>query len=287
MVHTVAFATGAVTSTFLGQPTTKSASKCTATKRTVAPVPRMQFDFLKNLPNPFEKKDAPPAAAPPKTAPPKSAEPEAKAPAGAAPAAKKGASLPVAGGVSTPTAAAASADDTPAGDVTFKDTRTRGLRLLAEDLLKNLPEASGVGRQDVGMVMKPQFGEPGYKKQAYETVRVSELGISTFSDDKNYSGNVGGLETIKKAAKDVQAGRSAKEIKAEVLKVKKDTTEVDAFGKPAMSVSVTPAAAVPTPAPAAAVSAPAEKVYPLPDYLMPLPEDTPRKGMTWKNYDGR
>lgn len=27
--------------------------------------------------------------------------------------------------------------------------------------------------------------------------------------------------------------------------------------------------------------------YDLPAYLKPLPEDTPRKGFTWKNYDGR
>lgn len=309
MVHTVAFATGAITSTFLGQSTK---STCAAPKRSVAAAPRMQFDFLKNVPNPFGKKDAAPKAAPPKAvkteakapaaeapekAAPKAAKTEAKAPAAKAPekaAPKKGASLPVSGGVSTPAAAKgdAPASGTDEGGVSFafKETGTRGLRLLAEDLLKNLPEASGVGRQDLGMVMKPQYGEPGYKKQAFETVNVSELGISTFSDDKNYSGKVGGMDAIKKAALEVKAGRSGKDIKKEVLKVKQDPAEVDAFGKaaaaaaPALKIeSAAPAVA----APAATVAAPAEPSFPLPDYLLPLPEDTPRKGMTWKNYVGR
>lgn len=291
MVYTAAFATGAVTSTFLGQSTTaKSASTCAA--RPVASTPRMQFDILKKLPNPFgkEKDDAP--AAPPKA----KAAPEVKAAAPKAKKAapKKGASLPVAGGVSTPAPAASGKKDEDGAEFAFKNTRARGLRLLAEDLLKNLPEASGVGRQDVGMVMKPQFGEPGYKPQAYETVQVSSLGISFFENDKNYSGKVGGVEAIKQAAKDVKAGKTAKQIKAEVLKVKADPKEVDAFGKAAApEASTAPATPVlkiataePIAAPAA-VAAPAEPTFPLPDYLLPLPEDTPRKGMTWKNYDGR
>ena len=138
----------------------------------------------------------------------------------------------------------------------FATTATRGLALVVEDLRKNLPEVAGVGRQDVTGFMKPQFGEPGYKPQAYETVKYSELGISSFSDDKNYVSKVGGIDAVKKAAKDALAGKKASDIKAAVLKADPVVKEEP-------------------------------KEYPLPDYLQPLPEDTPRKGMTWKNYVGR
>ena len=183
------------------------------------------------LPNPFgnvfDKEKPKDSAPPPRPPPPK--------------AAKKGVSLPVSAG-------------SPEGE----DKQARGLKLLAQDLLKNLPEASGVGRQDVTTYIKPQFGDPGYKPQAYEKVYVSDLGISTFSDDANYVGKVGGLDAVKEAAKKVEEGVSAKQIKQAVVKkevIKEQKEE--------------------------------EKVYPLPDYLLPLPEDTPRKGMTWKNYVGR
>ncbi len=176
----------------------------------------------------------------------KKAQKEAAAAAASTP--KKGASLPVSSGKPGATAGASK----PATD---DDEDARGLRLLAQDLLKNLPEASGVGRQDVSTYMKPQYGDPGYKPQAYEKVYVSQLGISTFSDDPNYVGKVGGLEAVKEAAKQVEKGATPKQIKTSVMKKEEVKPE--------------------------------EKEYPLPDYLMPLPEDTPRKGMTWKNYRGR
>lgn len=137
-----------------------------------------------------------------------------------------------------------------AGDV------KRGLDLLKEDLLKNAPQRAGVGRQDVSAVMKPMAGEPGFKPAAYQTVKVSELGISPFPEDANAVGKVGGIEAVKKAAVEVKAGKkSASDIKKEVLKVE--------------------------------VKAEKEQVFDIPDYLKPLPEDTPRKGYTWKNYIGR
>lgn len=130
----------------------------------------------------------------------------------------------------------------------------RGLELLRQDIFKSAPERAGVGRQDQNLIIKPQFGDPGYKPQAYEVTKASELGISSFSDDKNYVGKVGGLDAVKKAAKDAQKGKAAAEIKREMLKAK-------AKEEP--------------------------KVYDIPDYLKPIPEDTPRKRMTWKNYEGR
>lgn len=131
----------------------------------------------------------------------------------------------------------------------------RGLDLLREDVFKNAPSRVGVGRQDQSAIMKPMYGEPGYKPAAYETVKVSDLGISPFPDDANAVGNVGGIEAVKKAAVEVQKGeKTALEIKREVLKIKTKK---------------------------------GEKVYDIPDYLKPLPEDMTRKGFTWKNYVGR
>lgn len=134
----------------------------------------------------------------------------------------------------------------------------RGLALLREDILKNAPERAGVGRQDSeGLTMKPVAGEPGFKPQSFETVKVSDLGISPFPDDANAVGKVGGIEAVKKAAIEVKTGeKTAKEIKKEVLKIK-TTSKAET------------------------------KVFDIPDYLKPLPEDTPRKGLTWKNYTGR
>lgn len=138
-----------------------------------------------------------------------------------------------------------------------KATSKRGLDLLKEDLLKNAPERAGVGRQDTGnLTMKPVAGEPGYKPESFQTVRVSELGISPFPDDKNAVGKVGGLDAVKKAAVEAKKGKSGKEIKKSLL-------------------AETPQKIV------------EEKVFDIPDYLKPIPEDTPRKGLTWKNYVGR
>ena len=133
-----------------------------------------------------------------------------------------------------------------------EQTEKRGLELLKEDLFKNAPEIAGVGRQDKSFVMKPQFGEPGYKPQAYETIKYSDLGISSFTDDPNAVVKVGGLEAVKEAAKEAKKGKSAAELKAAVLKADmKEEKDI---------------------------------VYDIPDYLKPLPEDTPRPGRTWKNY---
>lgn len=133
---------------------------------------------------------------------------------------------------------------------------SRGLDLLKKDLFKSAPESVGVGRQDTSGIMKPMAGEPGYKPAAYQTVPVSELGISPFPDDANAVGNVGGVEAVKKAALEVKEGlKSAKEVKKEVTK--------------AVSFEAEP------------------KKFDIPDYLKPLPEDTPRRGLTWKNYVGR
>lgn len=129
----------------------------------------------------------------------------------------------------------------------------RGLDLLKDDLFKNAPEQAGVGRQDVGAVMKPVAGEPGYKPAAYETVRVSELGISPFPDDANAVGKVGGVAAVKAAAVEVKKGeKTASQIKKQVMNIK--TKDV-------------------------------ETVFDIPSYLKPLPEDTPK--ITWKNYVGR
>ena len=152
--------------------------------------------------------------------------------------AKEGKKLPVAGGSAA-------------------DVAKRGLALLKEDFLRNAPEKAGVGRQDRSVTVKPMAGEPGYKPAAYQTVKVSSLGISPFPDDKNAVGKVGGVEAVVKAAQEVKKGATAKELKAKILKKESASKPVEA------------------------------KVYDIPDYLKPLPEDTPRKGMTWKNYVGR
>lgn len=131
----------------------------------------------------------------------------------------------------------------------------RGIDLLREDLFKSGPEAAGVGRQDASAVMKPLAGEPGYKAAAYQQVKVSDLGISPFPDDANAVGKVGGVEAVKKAALDVKEGKkTADDIKKSLLNI---------------MVEKEP------------------EVFDIPDYLKPIPEDTPRKGLTWKNYVGR
>lgn len=110
-----------------------------------------------------------------------------------------------------------------------------------------------MGRQDIQDFMKQQFGEPGYKKQAYETVKVSKLGVSPSEEDANYAGKVGGLEAVKKASKDVLERKKAEDIKKAVLE-QSDVVEED------------------------------PKEYPLSSYLLPLSEDTPHNGYTWVNY---
>lgn len=155
--------------------------------------------------------------------------------------------------------AGAKGDGKPGGDdskgASNLPVKKGGLNLLKDDLLKNAPSFAGVGRQDVSGIMKPMAGEPGYKPQAYETVRVSELGISPFPDDANAVGKVGGIKAVKKAAVEVKQGsKTADEVKKEVLKidVKKEK----------------------------------DQVFDIPDYLKPIPEDN-RMTYTWKNYKGR
>ncbi|CAN8069524.1 unnamed protein product [Agarophyton chilense] len=149
------------------------------------------------------------------------------------------------------------------------EKKKRGLDLLKEDILKSAPERAGVGRQDADSVlMRPQAGEPGYKPAAYQTVRVSTLGISTFSDDKNYVSKVGGIDAVKQAAVDIQTGtKTGKDIKKEVLN-KANNRPLNTFQSTLQRPSASPQ----------------PNVDNLPDYLKPLPEDTPRKGMSWKNY---
>ena len=165
----------------------------------------------------------------------------------------------------------------------------RGLDLLREDFLKNAPERAGVGRQDRdALTMKPVAGEPGYKPPSIATVKVSALGISPFSDDKNYVSNVGGVEAVKQAAIDSKAGKSAKQLKKEVMDALNKNSSIVANNKVSQTTNFkppasTPSAFTPTPVPAPP-KAPDDL---LPSYLRPIPEDTPRKGMTWKNYEGR
>lgn len=192
--------------------------------------------------NPFAAKPAQPNVSSTSYMAPQPGDPGYKDPAAVKPAASKPQKLPVI--------------ENDKGD---EGVAKRGLDLLKEDVLKSAPERVGVGRQDASSVtMRPQAGEPGYKPAAYQTVKVSELGISTFSDDKNYVGNVGGIDAVKKAALEVTSGqKTTKQLKEEALR----------------KVSKAPAKAVKE-----------ETTYDIPDYLKPLPEDTPRKGMSWKNW---
>jgi len=96
-----------------------------------------------------------------------------------------------------------------------------------------------------------------YKYSAYEKAKQSTLGVSSFSDDANAAEKIGGIEALKKAAIEARKGATAAQLKAKALKIEK---------------AVLSAAEA------------QEKVNPLPSYLLPLPEDAPRKYSTWKNY---
>ncbi|KAA8491877.1 hypothetical protein FVE85_8359 [Porphyridium purpureum] len=140
----------------------------------------------------------------------------------------------------------------------------RGLDLLREDFLQTGPERAGVGRQDKTVDAPPQFGEPGYVTPAYQRVKVSSLGISVFEDDANAVTKVGGIKAVMEVAEKVASG----ELKTE---------EFEEGLKAGLSLDL-------------ALEKMEEEAAAgdlLPDYLKPLPEDTPRKGMTWKNYVGR
>jgi len=111
----------------------------------------------------------------------------------------------------------------------------------------------------------PMAGEPGYKSEAYQRVKASSLGISTFSDDKNYVGNVGGLSAVRLAAE-------AAEEKMAADKAAKKAKKAGIEEPPASSL----------PSYLGGGSAAGSSL--LPDYLQPLPEDTPTEGKSWKNY---
>lgn len=122
-------------------------------------------------------------------------------------------------------------------------TAKRGLELLKEDLFKSAPERAGVGRQDQSSIMKPQYGEPGYKP-----------------DDDSIFGKVKGavedaVEEVGSTLDDLTDDKKEKKTFRPNLKKGKQKTPIGD--------------------------------YDLPAYLKPLPEDTPREGFTWKNYDGR
>jgi hypothetical protein len=237
--------------------------RATATRPARVPVIAMAKGDKKkirfSLPNPFAKKPAVPQPGDPSYKSPKfekfeieddtlpgppsknkakSEAAKAEAEAATLKAAKKTGALPVVSGIAE------------------IEEKKRGLDLLRQDFLKSAPERAGIGRQDETNVSSPSFGEPGYKKQAFETAKVSTLGISPFPDDANAVGKVGGLEAVQKAARLAAEGKSEKAIKAKFLK-----KEV-----------VVPVK---------------EQVFDIPDYLKPIPEDTVRKGYTWKNYIGR
>ncbi|GAB0496279.1 hypothetical protein MMPV_007591 [Pyropia vietnamensis] len=138
-----------------------------------------------------------------------------------------------------------------------KQPGKRGAALLREDLLKSAPERIGVGRQDQTELALPTYGEPGYKYSAYETAKQSSLGISSFSDDANAAAKVGGLEALKKAAVAAKKGATAAQLKAKAVQMEKAVLKA---------------------------AEKEEKKDVLPSYLLPLPEDSPRKYATWKNY---
>lgn len=125
------------------------------------------------------------------------------------------------------------------------DTAKRGFALLKEDLFKSAPERAGVGRQDQSTIMKPQFGEPGYKAGSGED--------SVFGKAKDAVGDV--VDDVKSNFEDLLDDEEDKKTSRPNLKKGKQKTPIGE--------------------------------YDLPAYLKPLPEDTPRKGFTWKNYDGR
>lgn len=138
-----------------------------------------------------------------------------------------------------------------------KKPAKRGAALLKEDFLRSAPERIGVGRQDQTAVAPPTYGEPGYKYTAYETAKQSTLGISSFADDANAAAKVGGMAALKKAALEAKKGATAAQLKAKALQMEKAVLKA---------------------------AANEEKKDVLPSYLLPLPEDTPRKYGTWKNY---
>lgn len=96
-----------------------------------------------------------------------------------------------------------------------------------------------------------------YKYTAYETAKQSTLGISSFADDANAAAKVGGMAALKKAALEAKKGATAAQLKAKALQMEKAVLKA---------------------------AANEEKKDVLPSYLLPLPEDTPRKYGTWKNY---
>lgn len=191
----------------------------------------------------------------------------------------------------------------------------KGLDLLKEDLLKNAPERIGVGRQDATYKSAPQYGEPGYKQQAYETVFQRDLGLSPFTDDKNSVGKVGGIEAVKQAAIEAKMGKSAKVIKKESIlrragrpvfqedsqtpaselpdylkpladEVSRASASTPASSTPSWAKDVTnisaPAGSVPDSLKSSSTTGRGAVADSLPDYLKPIPEDKAKT--SWTNY---
>lgn len=124
-------------------------------------------------------------------------------------------------------------------------------------------ESSGfaVKGQEAQGLAAPMAGEPGFVPEAFQTAKVSTLGISPFPDDRNSVTKVGGIQAVREAAERARAGIKSKELEAEY---KGPSNSLEASLKKEDAAKKASASG-------------------LPDYLMPLPEDTPRRGMTWKN----
>lgn len=263
--QTMAFAVGAQASSFLARPASAQQAVCIrpAGARMALPNP------FKNISNPFAGKPKAQGVAPSAFMEPQPGDPGYKEPKVAVEKEPEAAPEPSALSKMTDAADAAVGQMTEAADkavdkmldskvakLPVVNTAARGLSLLKEDLFKNAPEKAGVGRQDQAMYYKPQFGEPGYKKQAYEEVYGSELEkVIEFDEYASTEEKLAFVDNVKIAAKELKKGKKAKEIKAKMLNLEVKDAEPE--------------------------------VYDIPDYLKPIPEDTPRKGMTWKNYIGR
>lgn len=130
---------------------------------------------------------------------------------------------------------------------------SRGFKLLRDDLLKSAPERFGIGRQDTSSLAEPSYGEPGYKPPEDDSVPFRKPATGA---------------KISEPKVDMQFPQST------------FTSQPRASFKVSGASQSTPPAK-----PSSSSSKDSSGEYDLPDYLKPLPEDTPRS--TWKNYDGR
>lgn len=256
MPDTMAFAVGSSASTFLARPSPTHQSVCVrpAGARMALPNP------FANVKNPFAQKPAGKTKAASAFVAPQPGDPGYKEPkvekkpeepATPVPSAKD---KPPAQDAKAP--AKEAADPAIASKLPVIDSAARGLSLLREDLFKSAPEKVGVGRQDATVYYKPQYGEPGYKKKAYEEAYGSELEkVVELEDGASTDEKLEFVQQVKEAARELKKGKKASEVKAKMFNLKDKDAEPE--------------------------------FYDIPDYLKPIPEDTPRKGMSWKNYIGR